>query len=391
MDKQKVSMFLLGVILSLSSMAQEIEFNGFASVGLGIFSEDDFEFQGVNDSLSSDPFNVFALQAKANVNERTTVTAQLLSRGLGQEEDDYEIQTQWLYLTLKASDTTNVRIGRFRSPLYFYSDFFDVGYAYPWISPPSTVYNLSAFDSVEGIDIVNNHPLGSWNATFQAFYGEYTDEMFVFEEYGGLSYSAENDWLTLRFTYVINGSIEAVLDPTFVAGLEALGAASPELVDALDVKDETVEFTGLAVVIDYNNFLFTSEATTIDFEEQSLFSDSDQWYAMIGYRFNNLTFHLTYGELETDPDFSSIDSILAPISAVDPATAATLRATAVSFINLSTSDDTNTTLGVRWDYSASSAIKFEISQVEETTFDFVSNSFVDQDGTLFAVAIDTVF
>ncbi len=376
MEKLKIFLLLLVMLYSGGVAAQEIEFKGFASVGLGIFSEDDSEFNGVDDSLTSDPFNLFALQAKATINEKTAVTAQLIARGQGQAEDDYEVEAQWLYVTLKATDNTNVRIGRFRSPLYYYSDFIDVAYSYPWITPPDVVYSLVGLDSVEGLDIVNNHSMGDWDGTFQFFYGGYSDETFVFDDYGGINYTASYDWLTLRAGYVINGSSTTnirQLNSDVADAIAGIALADPDLAEALDTVEEKVEFTSLATLVDYNDWLFTFEMTILDFDEQSLFSDSDSWYAMVGRRHGSVTYHLTYGESENDPDLSIVNPLL-PLE---------IQLGATGLINAFVNETSNTILGARWDYAASSAVKFEITQVDD--------KIGDEDGTLYAISIDTVF
>jgi len=75
-------------------------------------------------------------------------------------------------LSYEINDSTQINAGKLRIPFYRYSDFLDVGYAYPWARPPQTVYNL-VFSTFDGLSIVNNHTIGDWDSTVQAVYGSY--------------------------------------------------------------------------------------------------------------------------------------------------------------------------------------------------------------------------
>ena len=365
---------VLSACLAPSVAFAEINFNGFASVGAGIFSEDDWEYQGVSDDFSPSPFNRFGLQASSNVNDIISFTGQFLIEGT----NDYDVEATWLYMTVKASDSTNIRLGKLRSPLFFYSDFLDVGYAYPWIRPPVETYRMP-FDNFEGIDIVNQHAVGSWSGTAQAYYGRFEDEddsSFLLTDWWGANYSLSNDWLTLRISYntttyeSLSEDLGALAD-----GLAALG--SPESADVFDMVDENADFIGYGFSVDWNNIIAAGEFTQLVADKQTLVSDSDAFYLMIGYRFGDFTPHLTYSVEEQDKDFSAI-SDLDNAEAISPETAAAARA--LFGIN---SDQEAIIAGLRWDFSTSAAFKVEVTTIDQ--------KHEDRDGNLVAFAIDTVF
>lgn len=379
---------LLSTTLMLPvAAAAEISINGFASVGGGIFFEDeDRSFNGVDDKYTADPYIKFALQAKANINEKTDFTGQLIARGT----DDYKVDAEWAYVTYHATDSTDIRVGRLRSPFFLYSDFLDVGIAYPWIAPPVEVYRFP-FTTVEGVDIVNQHSVGDWDGSFQAYFGRLTDETTLggedteldLENFMGLNYSLSNDWLTLRASYNradFSIATPSVLDP-LINGARAAGASFAsliELADALEVTDEEAQFYGVGINIDYEDWLVASEYTVLDVADQSAISDDEAWYVMLGRRFGSITLNVTYVNQESDAD----QSILDLIPNVDIDSINTLRAgTQAAILD---SEDTNIILGLRYDYAASTAFKFEINQVEHD----LDN---ELDGTLVSFSIDTVF
>ena len=369
---------LLTMLISQISYS-DIDFKGFASVGGGIFSEDTFEYIGVDDSFNSSRFNRFGLQLTSQVNERTTFTGQLVARG----QEDYTLKAEWLYLTLDVADSTDVRVGRIRSPLFFFSDFLEVGYAYPWIIPPSEVYRIG-FSGVDGIDLVNNHDLGNWSATFQIYFGESESDIsvsgnivtFKLQDFTGINYTVSNDWLSLRASYnQATFSTESATLSALATGLNTIGATAAA--EALNPQEEDTAFWGLALNVDLEKVIFTTEYTVTDPDKQSIASEDFAWYTTFGYRFGALTPHITYSYQENDPNLSFLDSI----PAIDNPSINGLRAAASGVVN--EFEDTSIILGVRYDYAPGTAFKFEITTIDQDK--------QDRDGTVVAFAIDTVF
>ena len=184
----------------------DININGFASVGGGWYNGDttNASYDGFDQHFSADPVTKLGLQFSSVVNDKMTATGQLLAKG----RNDYNIEAAWAYLSYAVNDDLDVRAGRLRAPFFPYSDFLDVGYAYPWITPPSDVYRF-VFDTVEGMDLLYRAEHGEWSATYQAYYGRLTDETSLggeevdldLENFAGLNVTLNREWLTLRASY----------------------------------------------------------------------------------------------------------------------------------------------------------------------------------------------
>lgn len=366
-----------------ASVSAEININGFASVGGGFYDGDGdtAAFEGFDeDTFSADPINKLGLQFSSPVNEKITATGQLLAKG----SNDYNIEAEWAYLTYAVTDDFDLRAGRLRSPFFPYSDFLDVGYAYPWITPPREVYRFD-FSTVEGLDMLYRGSLSSWDYTAQIYYGRLTDDISLdgnevdvdMRNFSGLNVTMNRDWLTLRASY--NYANFTISQPSDLA-LTALNAALiangfSSVADALAMEDENGQFLGLSAQIDYNDWLLNTEYTELLVSEQSLISDDSAYYVMLGKRIGSLTLHATYSRAKSDIDESIIDSI------PNAGAGAVLRAGVLSAIpNV---DTAVYTLGTRWDFASGTALKVEVSDIEYKA--------TKSDGTLVAFAIDTVF
>lgn len=152
------------------AMATEIRFDGFASFVAGqVLDKDELvdpltgeevAFRGFDNRLDFQQNSLFALQARADLQEKLSATAQIVAKG----STDYEAKFNWAYLTYELTNEWTAKLGRQRIPYFMYSDFLDVGYAYHWISPPDTVYNLAGFDSADGVSLEHQTDLGDWTS-----------------------------------------------------------------------------------------------------------------------------------------------------------------------------------------------------------------------------------
>lgn len=90
-------------------------------------------------SFSLRPESRVGIQANYAVNAQFKFVGQLVSRG-----SDAPPNLQWAYAAYAPDKQWELQIGRKRIPLYYYSDFQDIGVSYPWISPPPELYGWEA-------------------------------------------------------------------------------------------------------------------------------------------------------------------------------------------------------------------------------------------------------
>lgn len=142
-----------------NSEMEDVEWHGFLNVVGGTLRNSPVEdftsakqvpgFRGYGKDLTFDSQTSGALQASKQLDDKTAVTMQMYASG---DQDNYAVAVKWLYLTYSPTANSSFRVGRIGAPVYYFSEFLNVGSAYHWISPPGTVY---PFDSaVVGVDYV---------------------------------------------------------------------------------------------------------------------------------------------------------------------------------------------------------------------------------------------
>lgn len=360
------------------AQAADVNISGFLSVGGGIVDDETApSYDGYDDEDFTFNRNILGLQVSGQVNEKITATAQIIAR----TESDYETTAEWAYLTWQATDSSKVRAGRLRTPLYMYSDYLDVGYSYPWISAPEEVYYL-AFNNVDGIDYYVNIPVGSFDASFQTYFGGFDGE---FELDGtpstvsarnqvGVAATLGRDWWTLRAAYHQNEitlDVGSVAFQTLKAGLLTTPFATDVLVD-----EDKATFAELGLNIDTGLFVLAAEHIEFDVQD-SFLAKNIRDYVMGGVRLGDFLIHVTASKTDDEVAVEADDRLAAALPSGHPLLAGTQAA-------IADRDNQRDVLsyGLRWDVTSGTALKLQFDDVDDE---------LQGDQKVFSVAVQAVF
>lgn len=363
------SLMVLAVSAALTAgTAQaEISVTGFASVyGGKVLSGTGVEDFGLGptflatyptvgyyeDAWSFKPDSKYGLQFSSDLGQGLTATAQLVGRGA----DDYNAELEWAYLSYALNDHWTIQAGKKRLPLYYYSDFFDVGYAYLWVRPPADNYTWQIFN-YNGVNAQFNYQLGDWAVGGNLYTGREDDpnnkllsEFFgsqpvreIWKDIMGGVLTLNRDWLDLRLTYM------QYTNERYRNGVRVTW-------DGKDTRDGT--FKGVAANIDYNNWLLLTEFNKLTLDS----SDFDTYMVSTGYRFDKFTPYISYADFYSDGG----------------------------------EKHNTTSLGFRWDFHSSAAFKLQYDKVEDNGYNVlpdntVNNQMVAGDSTAITFGVDLVF
>jgi hypothetical protein len=353
----------LAAALSLGASAAhaEVRVSGFGQVIAGANTDDDqvFPERFYDDSVDFREESLFAVQVDAELNDRVSATGQVLARG----SEDFDAELAWAYANIKLTDTLSMKIGRQRTPLYRYSDFLDVGYAYPWIRPPVAMYN-QPWSNNDGISLTHSAYVGDWYSQLQVMYGSFEgDAQFgnavydgKLEHLAGAAWDVEyNDWLSLRAAYfqadvTISGSSLDGLTAT----LRSVGQGA--LADRMDYQRDKGTFLNVGFRIDRANWLAVGEYAEINVRD-SVLDDVDRrdWYASVGRRFGTVMPHLTYGRRDAgvNAEIASSTPTASPFYPFIAGAAASQQ-----------KDEAYTSVGLRWDFASNVAFKADYTKFD---------------------------
>lgn len=220
----KLAASFFAFFMCFSSIA-DVKFSGYGSIVAGqtlddgeVFTADFFEVGQYENEISFKPESIFALQATMDLGENLKGTAQLVAKGA----EDFEPELDWYYLTYQINDEWSVLAGRRNIPIYYYSEYYDVGYAYPWLRPASNLYwwQIVQFN---GVHFVREFELGDYSTQLTIYYGnEFSDnnsELAFYAAAGfygptvvganedwkhitGLNWNVSGEWFDIRFVYM---------------------------------------------------------------------------------------------------------------------------------------------------------------------------------------------
>lgn len=226
------------------------------------------------------------LQVSAKVNEDISVTGQLLAKA---REDNSNTKADWAFVSYRINEPVSIRAGKIKFPTFLISDYYEVGYAYPWIRPPQEVYSSNPITTLNGVDVLATFRFGGLTLLFQPYYGvsrgatalvpqealplmpgpppagtvAYTD--FTADALHGYNLSLSSDIFTVRF-----GSLKTKVNAS-----------------AFGVFQDTAEFKSAGITMDWHNVVLYSEAFKREIEGVANFAFPNQKgsYATLGYRF----------------------------------------------------------------------------------------------------------
>lgn len=290
------------------------------------------------------PDSKFGLQFTSDLTEGLSATAQLVGRGA----DDFDAGFEWAYLSYELNEHWTLQAGKKRLPLYYYSDFFDVSYAYLWIRPPADNYTWQIFNYT-GVNALFNYQVQDWTVSGNIYTGREDDgdnkllsDYFlkqpvreIWENIIGGVLNLNREWLDLRFTYM------TYENRRFVAGVPRQWTPG-ELV-------RRGKFMGVSANIDYNNWILLSELNRLTLSN----TDFDTYLVSLGYRIGQWTPYVVHSDFDSPAEIHS-----------------------------------TTSAGVRWDFHNSAAFKLQLDDVND---DGIPGFEVAGDSKAITFGVDLVF
>jgi hypothetical protein len=375
----------VGSPAALAVDLSQISINGFGSVVGGMTLDEDQTYFGNDDNFSFQPESRFALQVAAPISEKWSATAQILARG----ENNFDPNFEWAYIGYQATEDLKILLGRQRFKLYKYSDYVDVGYAYPWLRTPQGVYAIP-FSSGDGVSAVYTTYSGDLEMTFTgAAQGinipDYeitgSTELEPTELNIELSYFTSADFVMNAFNFGFNVAYvpEFSLDiqtanPALgnLLGLLAGSGVSQDTIDSIEVNKDSALLYGIYFGYDPGPFFLLTEYTKIDYDP-SILADTESMYVTLGARHNLWTFHVTYGIDENEVNSGAPSQVPAPFAP-----------SVTGAVSTQLEDSTTTSVGVRYDIETGIALKADFTNYQNTKE-------TAPDANVIAVGVDFVF
>ncbi len=298
-------------------------------------------------SWSFKPESRAGIQAKYTVSPEFNMVAQLVTRG-----SDTKPSLQWAYASYAPSKAWEFQLGRKRIPLYFYSDFQDVGVAYPWVAVPPELYGWET-TNYNGASARYKSALGDANLTASMFAGKETDKD---ARYQRLYYEGKTK---VTWSKLIGGDLELTKGAltTRAVSMQADVHMTNPIVE-LDDK-AALRAYGVAANFDFDEWFVLTEATQLSRQFEVGYKVTAPAFTVgAGYHWGPWTPFLNYASYKEKTD---------DLEVYAPQSYKRVSAT------------------LRYDLGTKAALKAQVDRQRDATRNFGGN------GTIVRVSYDRVF
>jgi len=209
----------------------------------------DYANFGVYDgAVSFAPESRIGLQAATKLTDKLSITAQVTARA-----SNPQAQLQWAYATYMLSPEWDLQVGRKRLPLYFYSDFQDVGVVYPWVGVPPEIYGWEA-SNYNGVSVRNRTSVGDVYVNTSVFAGsEQLKDSRYMQSYG-------QQHTDIRWDRILGGDVELTKGALTVRAVAIRADTTfTDKDDAANDFGERMQAYGIAANLDLNHWFILSE------------------------------------------------------------------------------------------------------------------------------------
>jgi hypothetical protein len=377
-----------------SNLTDKFEFSGFARLVGGYLDTDEAEYLAYSDELKFGEQSLFALQSDFTASETLSASAQLLAHSSDLRESGLE----WLYLRYEPNNNLRFTLGKLRTPFTRYSGTLDVGFAYPWISPPQQVYATFLFSNYNGVTAAYRFNAATVNFEIEALMGSYSGD---FERQGG-SINADIDKIT---GLIVSGDRGNFSFRASYLSSDEMDIDIPGLSQFANVLDmsgfnelgESLRFNkragGFQASINYDSLDYFAAFEWTKFDSSLLLVPNEEsFYLTGGYNFYPFQAHATFASSQSA---LSLPSQQIPTGINEGLDQLALNYQAVvDGINKNQLDSFS--VGLRWDFRYNMALKGEVTLLrgeegETSFFSNISNPNFDRDATLYQFALEWVF
>ena len=304
-----------------SSWTEKFKINGFASVAVGM-ANNDADYKEYKNELNWEPDSIVGLQGTFMPVDHLEATVQFTTAG----NNDWDLETEWAYLAYTFDSGAKIRGGKLRVPFYMYSDYLEVGYAYPFVRPSVDVYDLFPISSYTGIDALIPVAVGDGTLTFQPLTGE------VNESINGADFKLKNT-VGMVMQYDLNSWV--------LRGVYSQTKVETDSAAIAFMDGKAGKFMGIGASYDPGEWFVVSEFGRIELD--GAYPDTDAAYLGSGIRIDSVTPYVMVGMSKSKDDDERSSAALA----------------ALGYRSASDVKRNSYSVGVRWDFMPQVALKFD--------------------------------
>lgn len=279
-----VTLALGGAQTAIASGADDsIHWNGFISAVAAVSDTKSTYLEDINQDIGIRDYRL-GLSMSKKLGENWNFAALLIAH-----EGEEQIVLHWGMATYQFNDHVKIALGKQKFMNTMVSEYYHVGYAYPWVRPPQEFYSIQSLgpnmsiDAMNGVSVSLRTMSNDIEYTLQPFMGigDLPAESGQLKQVMGVKGSAGTDVVVVQAAY-------------FQGMLNVANSPDRAFVDGKDLKTWTLGST-----LNWKNmvgYLEYGKSSISGFTE----FDTDAGYATLGYKIGKYLPYVTYAQFEQD-------------------------------------------------------------------------------------------
>lgn len=376
--RTKSILFLSFLACTQSVRADDLTLSGFGTLGYSHENRDRIGFmrnatqpvsENTNGSFASD--SALGLQLNYTPTPQFEAVAQIVARD--KQNASFGNSVEWAFLAWHPNEALDLRAGRMGLDIFLLSDYRNLGFAQPWVRPPTEFYGWIPFFSVNGIDAAYNFRTGDTRWRIKTQFGSSSSDIpldasnsfrFKADNLRDLTVHAERGPWQFKAGYSVftAGSQPGNFAPVNtglanlakVAPFPAIRAEATSLNNGFWLQGASVRYASVGTAYDDGTWLMQGEFAHIGSDSRMLPTGKSA-YATLGRRFGSLTPYVSLSGFKPADDAARAANNWAPLGAA----AVGLQNTTIAAYNNFRIDQHTTTLGLRWDFDSRAALKVQ--------------------------------
>jgi hypothetical protein len=350
-------MLAIAVLPFFAQANDNLSISGFGSLVAGqVLDGSGYVAEYPNVGAYDDEFDIgqetrLGMQAITTISSELSATMQVMTRA----NNNYKPEVEWLFANYTLNDSVDLQAGKLRVPVYYFSEYMDVGYAYPWIRVPSDAYSLD-LTSFNGLQLNHRTYVGSLDISTAIFGGRQPNtgdnELMSFLFGGNVQRS---------FTGLVGVGVELATETTTAKISVSQADMTQVRSNSFNVADDGISKESISFIDIFIKQSMGAFAVMLEYNNYDPFYTS---YFLSGtYQMGKVNYYIMTSQFELDAEIGGT-----PIE-----------------------EHNTNSFGARYDYQPRIAFKVDISMITDTGFFAVNKDPSDGDAMILSTGIDFIF
>jgi hypothetical protein len=376
---------LLVLIISLlctpsSSANTDVRFSGFANIHATYSDNDELGFRSqiVNssrDGVSLAPDSVLGLQANIKFNSDWDAVGQVIVQD--RFDAHFSNLLELAFIRYSLNRNTQIKVGRFSTQSYLFTDFRYVGHAASWTRPPVEMYSqIGSLGNMDGINLNYRYSIGDSLAKVNLAYGQSdirNDESAgkfrsQYKKLATINFEIQGDDWRVQSAYM-SARLGGIIFPNSDLIRASLSQSPPilqpfyqSISDAFLPEDEPVSYFSIGGRYMFDNWELLAEYGDYS-SDFALSRGTRSGYVSAGYYINDFVPYVIFAKNKN----KNVDDIIdiEALQNVLPPQLVGLLIPEATLVNQTASnnhvDQESISVGLRWDINSAYAFKIEIN------------------------------